>query len=33
MTAVSYDTKTRTKKISYADGTENVIVDDECAMS
>ena len=30
MTAVSYDTKTRTKRTQYADGTESVIVYDEC---
>ncbi len=30
MTAVSYDTRTRTRKTSYADGTETVIVYDAC---
>ena len=30
VTAVSYDTKTRTKRTQYADGTESVIVYDEC---
>ncbi len=30
MTAVSYDTLTRTRKTSYADGTETVIVYDAC---
>ena len=30
MTAVSYDTRTRTKRTSYADGTENIIVYNEC---
>ena len=30
MTAVSYDTRTRTKKTSYADGTESIIVYDAC---
>ena len=30
MTAVSYDTKTRTRRTQYADGTESVIVYDEC---
>ena len=30
MTAVSYDTRTRTRKTSYADGTEAVTVYDEC---
>jgi YD repeat-containing protein len=30
MTAVSYDTRTRTKRTQYADGTESVIVYDEC---
>ena len=30
VTAVSYDTRTRTRKTSYADGTEAVTVYDEC---
>ncbi|MBO7485255.1 MAG: RHS repeat-associated core domain-containing protein, partial [Spirochaetaceae bacterium] len=30
MTAVVYDTRTRTKKTSYADGTESIIVYDAC---
>ena len=30
MTALSYDTRTRTKKTSYADGTESIIVYDAC---
>ena len=30
MISVCYDTRTRTRKSSFADGTENIIVYDEC---